>query len=95
VEVTEASIATTTVTPTEEISATLPSMGGSDTDAPSTDSTESPTAESGKETSATPAALPITGVDNVNHGLAIALTVIAVLALVMGLAMWEKRGNAS
>jgi hypothetical protein len=38
--------------------------------------------------------MPVTGHDNANHGLAIVLTVAAVLTLLIGLSLWEKRSVA-
>jgi hypothetical protein len=41
----------------------------------------------------TPAAMPVTGAGNENRGLAIMLTVAAVLTLLIGLSLWEKRSE--
>jgi hypothetical protein len=47
--------------------------------------------ETGNAASVTPADMPVTGGGNASHGLAILLTVAAVLALLIGLSLWEKR----
>jgi len=48
-------------------------------------------AETADAVNATPAAMPVTGGAKENRGLAILLTVAAVLMLIVGLVFWEKR----
>ena len=45
------------------------------------------------EGDATPGAMPSTGASGANRGIAILLTVAAVLALLVGMSLWEKRGQ--
>jgi hypothetical protein len=75
---------------TEVMNGTLPTAN-----TPVTSMAEEPTLESDEEhvaASATPAAMPVTGAGN-GSGLAIMLTVAAVLALLIGYSLWEKRGE--
>lgn len=51
-------------------------------------------AESGEaDGDGTPGDMPSTGASGANRGLAILLTVAAVLALLVGMSLWEKRGQ--
>jgi hypothetical protein len=83
---------TATLTSSEEITSTTPITGAAIGIMPTAGATvvSEETASSGA--SATPAAMPVTGADNSNRGLAIMLTIAAVLALLIGLSLWEKRG---
>ena len=83
-----------TAVASQEITSTLP-MTDTSTSLLPTNVAPTPEAVDNNQASATPARLPVTGAGNANRGLAIMLTVTAVLTLLIGLSLWEKKGVAA
>jgi hypothetical protein len=85
--------ALTAITPTESPSATAIAEVTAGATVPADDepTAAQEVAASEATTTDTPTGMPVTGAGNGSRSLAILLTVAAVLALLIGLSLWEKR----